>query len=206
MKNTIKLNAILRVAGIISMVLVIGLSMTVCATTSAATAKAPPKALGGVPAFVNEAFMQASEDVLVGVGAYKIGNDPTKISTGKTFAETRARADISRQLKTIMQNMVTDYTAQSELDPKAAISFQENITRSLSNATLQGAKTTKMDTQDGVLWVVMEYSKSLAATDFNAAQAAAKLAVPAAAAFNALNRMDAAFDKMAAGGPTPVTE
>jgi len=170
------------------------------------TPKPAAKKLNGVPAFVNEAFLKASEDVLVGIGAYKIGDDLTKISTGKTFAETRARADISRQLKTIMQNMVTDYTAQSELDPKAAISFQENITRSLSNATLQGAKTIAMDTQDGVLWVVMEYSKSLAATDFNAAQAAARLAVPAAAAFNALNRMDTAFDKLAAGGPNPILE
>jgi hypothetical protein len=50
----------------------------------------------------------------------------------------------------------------------------------------------------------MEYSKSAAASDYSAAQAAAKLAVPAAAAFDALARMENAFDKAAAGGPALV--
>jgi len=165
---------------------------------------APAKALNGVPDFVNDAFLQASEDVLIGIGSYTVGSDPSRISTGRPFAETRARADISRQLKTIVENMITDYTAQSELDPKAALSFQENINRSLSQAELRGSKTIKMGTENGILWVVMEYSKSLAANDYSAAQAAAKLAVPAAAAFDALSRMDNAFDKLAGGGPKPV--
>ncbi|MDR2701841.1 MAG: hypothetical protein LBB72_05370 [Spirochaetaceae bacterium] len=185
---------------------VLAIALTACGSTPASATKAAPKELSGVPAFVNAAYMQASEDMLVGIGAYKIGTDLSWISTGKTFAETRARADISRQLRTIMQNMITDYTAQSELDPKAALSFQENITRALSQADLRGSKTVAMDTQDGVLWVVMEYSKSLAANDYSAAQAAARLAVPAAAAFDALKRMDNAFDKLAGGGPIPVTE
>jgi hypothetical protein len=45
-------------------------------------------------------------------------------------------------------------------------------------------------------------------TDYTAASeidpGAAKLAVPAAAAFDALARMDTAFDKEAGGGPAPV--
>jgi purine-nucleoside phosphorylase len=149
--------------------------------------------------------MNASEDVLIGIGAFKVGSNPANMSKGKTNAELRARADISRQLQSIVKDMITDYTAGSELDESAALSFQENITQALSKAELKGAKTIEMQTDDnGLLWVVMEYSKSAAATDYSAAQAAAKLAVPAAAAFDALSRMDNAFDKAAGGGPVPV--
>jgi hypothetical protein len=163
------------------------------------------KGLSGVPDFVNEAYVKASEDVLIGIGTYKIGNDMSKMGTGKTFAETRARADISRQLATIVRNMVNDYTAASEVDPDAAVSFQETITQTLSKSELKGARTVKMDRDNnGLLWVVMEYSKSAAATEVNLAANTAKLALPADIAFNALDRMDAAFSKEAGGGPVPV--
>jgi len=192
---------ILLIAGII----LLAFSFAACKSKPAVTAA--PKGLKGVPDFVNNAFLSASEDVLIGIGTYKTGGDPAKIGTGKTFAETRARADIARQMESIIKNMVTDYTAQSELDPKAQISFQENITQALAKQTLNGARTTQMQTDDnGVLWVVMEYSKSLAQKDFDAASAAAKLKVPAAAAFNALDRMNTAFSKEAAGGPNPLID
>jgi hypothetical protein len=149
--------------------------------------------------------MGASEDVLIGIGTYKIGNDVTKMGTGKTFAETRARADLSRQLSSIVKNMVTDYTAASEIDPSAAASFQETVTQTLSKSELKGSRTIKMDTDsNGLLWVVMEFSKSAAEQEVNQAANAAKLAVPAAAAFDALQRMNTAFSKEAGGGPVPV--
>jgi hypothetical protein len=163
-----------------------------------------PPELWNVPKFVNDAYQNASEDVLIGVGTSKIGNETSKKSTGMTFAQTRARADISRQLTTIIKDMVTDYAATSELDPDASLSFQETITQALSQADLKGAKIVTSNTENGLLWVVMEYSKSAAANDYSAAQSAAKLAVPAAAAFDALSRMENAFDKAAAGGPNPV--
>jgi curli biogenesis system outer membrane secretion channel CsgG len=156
---------------------------------------------------VNEAYLGASEDVLIGIGTYRIGNDMAKMGTGKTFAETRARADLARQLDTMVKNMVTDYTATSEIDPDAALSLQESITQALSRAELKGARTVKMDVDgNGLLWVVMEFSKSAAAAEVNQASSAAKLAVPAAAAFDALARMDAAFSKEAGGGPVPQAE
>jgi PBP1b-binding outer membrane lipoprotein LpoB len=181
------------------------------APQAAATAPQPAataKSLSGVPAFVNEAYLNASEDVLIGIGTYKIGNDMSKVGTGKTFAETRARADLSRQLTTMVKDMVTDYTATSETDPSVAISFQETVTQTLSKSDLKGAKTVKMETDGstGLLWVVMEYSKSAAVQEVNQAANAAKLAIPAAAAFDALSRMDTAFGKDAGGGPIPVGE
>jgi hypothetical protein len=163
-----------------------------------------PPVLGNVPKFVNDAYQNASEDVLVGVGTYKMGNDMSKMSTAMTFAQTRARADISRQLTTIVKDMITDYVATSELDPAAALSFQETITQALSKSELKGARIVVSNTYNGLLWVVMEYSKSAAAADYSAAQSAAKLAVPAAAAFDALSRMENAFDKAAGGGPVPM--
>jgi hypothetical protein len=189
-------------------VVAVGLALSVigCGTTGGGSAPAPAQtqapALGGVPDFVNEAWANASEDVIIGIGSYKIGTDMSKMNTGMTFAQTRARAGIARQLTSIVKDMVNDYTATSELDPSAQASFQENMTQALSKAELKGAKIVKSQTHDGVLWVVMEYSKSLAAEDFNAAAAAAKLAVPAAIAFDALERMDTAFSKTAAGGPS----
>ena len=189
------------------------LSLIGCATSGGAAAPAPVPAastpapaapvLGGMPPFVRDAYLNASEDVLIGVGMYTIGNDRTKMNTGKTFAETRARPEITRQLQSIMKDMVNDYTATSELDPGASISFQENITQALAKADLRGAKTVALDVVDGVIYVVMEYGKSNAASDYSAATAAAKLAVPAAAAFDAISRMDTAFNKAAAGGPVP---
>jgi hypothetical protein len=162
--------------------------------------------LGLVPQFVNDAYQNASEDVLIGIGTYKIGSDMSKMSAGMTFAQTRARADISRQLTTIIKNMITDYTAASELDSDASLSFQENITRALSRSELKGVRIVTSNTDNGLLWVVMEYSKSAAVSDYSAARAAAKLAIPAAAAFDALARMENAFDKAAAGGPVPVDD
>ncbi|MDR3172725.1 MAG: hypothetical protein LBU19_00615 [Treponema sp.] len=189
---------------ILALVVIAGLTVSVIGCASSGKAVPEERGLQGVPSFVNDAFLKASEDVLIGIGTYKIGKDPAKVSTGKTFAETRARADISRQLQTIIKNMILDYSAQSELDQDASLSFQENITQALSKAELRGAKVVEMQTDDnGLLWIVMEYSKSAAMSDeaINQAVAAAKLAVPAAAAFDALSRMENAFDKAAGGGP-----
>ncbi|MDR1094894.1 MAG: hypothetical protein LBL31_00725 [Spirochaetaceae bacterium] len=192
----------------LSVAALVALSMAGCGSgPKAAPASSGPmgSGLSGVPTFVNDAYLNASEDVLIGIGTYKIGNDMSKMGTGKTFAETRARADLARQLDSIVKNMVNDYTATSEIDPGAAVSFQETVTQSLSKAQLRGARTVKLERDDnGILWVVMEFSKSAAAEEVNQAANAAKLAIPAAAAFDALDRMETAFSKEAGGGPVPV--
>jgi hypothetical protein len=189
---------------VLSVAALVALSMAGCGSTPASSG--PMGAgLSGVPSFVNDAYLNASEDVLIGVGTYKIGNDMSKMGTGKTYAETRARADLARQLDSIVKNMVNDYSATSEIDPSAAASFQETVTQSLSRAQLRGARTVKMERDDnGLLWVVMEFSKSAAAEEVNQAANAAKLTVPQAAAFDALARMENAFSKEAGGGPIPV--
>lgn len=164
------------------------------------------KGLIGVPDFVNAAYMKASQDVLVGVGAYKVGNDASRISSAKTYAESRARADISRQLISVVRNMIDDYFANSEYDEGAASSFQESVTRSLSQSALEGSRIIEMQTYEGVLWVVVEYGKAFALNEYNAAEAQAKLAIPAAANVRAQLNMEEAFNKLAGGGSVPITE
>jgi hypothetical protein len=176
------------------------LSLAGCASSGSGSS-------GGIPSFVNEAIMNAPEDSLVGIGNYKTGGDPSKIGIGKTIAETRARADITRQLQTILANMVTDFTKTTEVEPSAAVSFQEDITQTLSKADLRGSRVIKIDTdKNGILWIVMQYDQSAATEVVNQAVNAAKLKVPQAEAFDALERMDAAFNKEAGGGPIPVSE
>jgi len=185
-----------------TIVLVFGIALLALFLVACKSNPKEEQTFGGVPEFVRQAYRNASEDVLIGVGSYK-GED----NAARQYASERARVDISRQLETIVQSMVTDYDARSEQDKKAVLSFQESITRSLSNATLSGSKPEGFDVVKGTTWVVVSYSRSAARDTLSASQAAARLAVPAAAAFDALSRMDNAFDKAAGGkGSVPVTE
>ena len=147
---------------------------------------------GNVPQFVKDAIMNAPEDALIGIGQARMASQ----SQSRTIATTRARAEISRQMSTMIQDMISDYTAGSEIDHSAALSFQENITVALSKSELTGSRVIAFDfTNDGMCWVVVSYSASSIANEINQAQAAAKLAVPAMASFNAQDRMSAAFEK-----------
>jgi hypothetical protein len=93
--------------------------------------------------------------------------------------------------------MVRDYTAGSEVDHSAVLSFQESITVALSQARLQGAAIVEEDEdKSGNYWTAITLSKSSVVNEINQAVAAAKLRVPAMASFNAQERMDAAFDKI----------
>jgi hypothetical protein len=160
----------------------------------------------GFPDFVNEALLKKSEDVLIGIGTYTIGNDMTKIGMGKTMAETRARVSIAQALNSMTRSMVQMSSVSSEFDPDARASFELSVSRTLSHAELKGAQTKEMNIDDnGVLWVVMEYSKSAAIAEVNQAVNAAKLEVPAAINFNLQQLMDDAFAKEAGGVPVPVS-
>jgi hypothetical protein len=144
---------------------------------------------------VREALKNVPDDVLVGIGVAKLAS----LSQSMTVSSTRARADISRQMNTMVRDMVRDYQASSEVDPQAAISFQENITVALSQATLTGARVVEQDqTEDGTVWTVVWLDKTALANNINQAQAAARLAVPAMASFNAEERMNAAFASQSA--------
>jgi hypothetical protein len=176
---------------------VIGCGTKPAATGGTGTTNQSARVPGSFPDFVKNALMNVPEDVLVGIGVYSTGGQPSRLQHGMTIAQTRARADISRQLNTIVKDMITDYTAGSEADPSAVLSFQENITVALSKSELMGAIPKEMDEVDGKVWAIVWLEKSNAAANINQAQAAARLAVPAMAAFNAQDRMEAAFERQA---------
>jgi hypothetical protein len=162
-------------------------------TTSAAAMKPSERKVGGtVPQFVKDALKKTPEDALVGIGTAKAQS----LSLARTTATTRARAEISRQMNTMIQDMIRDYSAGSEVDPQAALSFQENITVALSKSTLTGSVSVEEDQdENGNYWVVVMLSKTNTVQEINQAQAAARLAVPAMASFSAEDRMNAAFDR-----------
>ncbi|MCL2127363.1 MAG: hypothetical protein FWH38_03835 [Treponema sp.] len=164
-------------------------------TTTTTTEPATPerKVNSGIPQFVKDAIKKTPEDALIGIGTARAAS----LSLARTTSATRARAEISRQMNTMIQDMVRDYSAGSEVDPQAALSFQENITVALSKSTLTGASIAEEDIDDNNnYWTVVVLSKASAVQEITQAQSAAKLAVPAMASFNAEDRMNAAFDKV----------
>ena len=151
------------------------------------------KVPGSFPDFVKNAVRNAPEDALIGIGTAKLAS----LSQSRTVAATRGRAEISRQLNTVVQDMVRDFQASSEVDPAAAISFQENITVALSKSNLTGSRVVEEDKDaEGNVWAVVLLDKADIANEINQAQAAARLAVPAMASFNAEARMNEAFGRL----------
>jgi len=172
-------------------VLILAFAIVGCGSSNKKQERTVP---GYFPDFVKKAILNAPEDVLVGVGNAKLAS----LSQSRTVSATRARAEISRQMETIIQDMVRDYQASSEVDPKAALSFQENMTVALSKSTLQGSQVVDQDaTPDGMVWTVVFLGKTNVAQEISQAQAAARLAVPAMASFSAEARMNEAFNRVA---------
>jgi hypothetical protein len=186
-----------RIFGLcLAALLVLGLFS--CASTGSPAARpsgaSGRRISGGVPEFVRDAVRNAPEDALVGIGTAKLAS----LSQSRVIAATRARAEISRQMDTVVRDMVRDYQASSEVDPSAALAFQENITMTLSKSTQEGSAVVDEDMDDnGNYWCVVMLTKGEAVRQINQAAAQAKLSVPAAASFDAQDRMNEAFDRRA---------
>jgi hypothetical protein len=127
-----------------------------CASSApAASAQAPVN----LPPWINDSV---PEDALWGIGSAK--QSSTQMSM--TMSETRARADIARQLSTIVEGMITDYTRDANMGTsnQASIGLQESINRQLSQAQLTGARRDQLWTApDGTFWARIVYSKADAA-------------------------------------------
>jgi len=168
--------------------------MVSCASTASTTASGGQgrRVDSRVPQFIKDITKNAPEDALVGIGTARMAT----LNQSRTISTTRARAELSRQMDSIIRDMVRDYTAGSEVDHSAVIAFQENITVALSQSRLQGASIVDEDTDEaGNYWTVVMLSKTSTVQEINQAVSAARLAVPAMASFNAEERMNQAFDK-----------
>ena len=145
------------------------------------------------PDFIKKAISKAPDDVLIGIGTARLAS----LSQSRTVSATRARAEISRQMSTMIQDMVRDYQASSEIDIDSAVSFQENITVALSQSNLVGSAVVEEDRDsEGNVWTVVMMGKTDVAKEISQAQSLAKLRVPAMASFDAEERMNAAFDRI----------
>jgi len=171
----------------------LGFFVMSCASTSApAPADQERKVDSRIPQEVRNAIRNAPEDALVGVGTARMQS----LSQSRTISSTRARAELSRQMDTIVRDMVRDYTAGSEVDTSAALSFQENITVALSQSRLQGSSIVdEVEDERGNYWTIVMLNKTGTVNEINQAVSAAKLRVPAMASFDAERRMNDAFDK-----------
>jgi hypothetical protein len=186
-----------KIAGLymVCLVVVCAIGITACASSGGAGGNSTGgrKISGRVPEFVRNAVKNVPEDALVGIGTAKMRT----ISDSRNVATTRARVEISRQLAILVRNMVRDYSASSEIDPDAALSFYENFTLALSQSKFTGSSVVDEDMdEDGNYWCVVMLSKTEAAREISPAEAQAKLRVPAAASFNAEARANEAFDQL----------
>jgi hypothetical protein len=166
--------------------------LPLCAALAFFGCASKPPASGGMPPNIANARRNAPEDVIVGIGNAKMGTT----AQSRNIAATRAKADISNTMDSVVKNMVRDYTASSEVDPQAALAFQENITVTLSKSNISGAVIMNEEPdRDGQWWCVMYLSKTNVVKEISQAQAAARLAVPAMASFDAEKRMNEAFEQ-----------
>ena len=134
-----------------------------------------------VPSFVNEALKNAPPDALVGIGTAKMAT----LSMSMNIANTRARAEIARQMNQVVMQMIREYTVAADADPSTALSFQDRVIVALSTAELSGASIIETDfDEEGNCWSVVMMEKFSVATVILHAQTMAKLEVPQMASFD----------------------
>lgn len=106
-------------------------------------------------------------------------------------------AELSRQLQTVVRDMVTDYMAAVEADTRALLTFQEVVTVALSETVIQGAAIVRDGPdEDGRYWVVVVLTRSNAAARILAAAESGAQRVPGTgAAIRADDRMDRALTR-----------
>jgi hypothetical protein len=154
-----------------------------CATTNTG--------LQNYPAEIRKAAFNAPAGTLVGVGQSESDNP-----AAKSIAETRARADIARQMETVVRNMVTDYNASSSAH-SGTDSYQEEATQALAKATLTGSRVAEYIVENDLVWVVVYYDKEDARKDITGTvNSSSRLDSSQKAALSAIERMDRAFENL----------
>ncbi|MCL2293676.1 MAG: LPP20 family lipoprotein [Spirochaetes bacterium] len=110
---------------------------------------------GDIPAFFLTPLVADDAFFGVGVGEPELG----ALSTRRTMALSRARADIARQVETQIRSAITDYAQVSGAgNNPQALAFIETITREITDTALRGA--TQRDAHvsaDGTVYVLVEY-------------------------------------------------
>ena len=136
-----------------------------------------------VPDFVANPVTSSTH--LFGVGSARFSNNS---SESMRAADARARTDLASKLGTEVQAMIIDYTriAGTEINQTTALTFYENISRQLTNATLRGVEVVQRDrSKDGTYWTLVRISKE------DAAQVAAEIIESEASRYAEFKAMEA---------------
>jgi hypothetical protein len=134
----------------------------------------------GVPAAVKKAVMEAPKDVIVGIGAARMATMPMSM----TMAETRARVEIAKQINSMVDHMVIKYTDGSGTSPDDKVLFTETITRTISNANVDGSTViARFQASDGYWWCVVSIPREKVADQINHARTEAVITVPSMGSF-----------------------
>jgi len=151
-------------------------------------AELPERTIAGyVPGPVRDAVMAVPRDALVGIGTASMESK----GLSRTVAQTRARAELVRQLESVVAYMVAGYPGAN---PQAALLFREGVTVELSGARLQGATIVYEGFIDGASWIAVTLSRNSAMLEIlTAAESVARLTPDANAAMWDRDRLDRAL-------------
>jgi len=175
-----------------SVILALAVTVAVFATSCGSAPAAPVIQPDPVSDFIRETRRNAPEDALLGIGTSTHSNR----AMARTTAETRARAEIVRQLDVVVRSMITDYMAGSEAEPEALLSFQESVTQTLAASQLRGAVIRdELNVNNEQITIVMLSSSNVANEIMSASESAAAIAPHMGAAMWALDRMDRALSE-----------
>ena len=174
------------------------------ALTQTASSSVPTQPAIVLPDIVRNARRYAPEGALIGIGSRHTGNNPAMINQSRSLAENRAKLAICNQMIAVFADMFRDFTASNNVNAASARSFEENVSRSLTQSRLPGVRVNDEDLIDGTYFVVVYMGRAEVFREINQAIAAAKLAVPALAYLNFNDSaMDAAYQR-ALGREIPI--
>jgi hypothetical protein len=140
----------------LAVILMAALALMACASKPAAQDPDSPPWLNDFP----------PEEYVWGIGIAKQSSEQLSM----TMAEARARTAIARQMDTLVQAMLTDYSRDAgTVGSQASLSLQEDVSRQVTNMKLSGAQPLqKWKAPDGTWWFLVQYKKSDARNEVSA--------------------------------------
>jgi len=167
---------------LVALVGAMGFVFTACGS---APAGAPPD---DIPEFIRTARRDAAmHGFLVGVGTATMANP----ARSRTVAETRARAELTRQLNSFVEWQMTDHGAGADMDTQTMLEYQAEVQRTVAQGRLVGASILDESLRGNTSWVVVMLSRdNIAAEIASASESAARLVPGAASARVYLADMD----------------
>lgn len=140
---------------LVATVLVTVLLIASCAGGAEEERDDSPAAQAGAPSwYLNP---PVADDAIYGVGSAKMA----RLDTSRKMAVSRAREDIAFQMNATIEAAIVDYAQEAGVDDNnQVISFVENISRQVTETTLQGAQTEQVaQGPDGTVYALVSYPK-----------------------------------------------